>query len=159
MEQNPGTIKDQPPPQEEPADLTLDELASPAYVIEDHNDLPKVHVGGQTPNESGMALPGVTPAVEKAERVFNLGQFFKNHPLFAAASEGFTNELCSKMRIRHQQPGDVIIQEGEIGRAMFFVVKGSVTVISADGERFFAELSAGNFFGGKSLSQNPLLTV
>lgn len=83
-----------------------------------------------------------------SERLFDYSTYFRNHPLFATATESFINQLCSLIHLRYQQPGDIIIQEGELGRAMFFVVKGVVTVCSADGERFFAELEVGKFFGG-----------
>ncbi|KAJ3300093.1 hypothetical protein HK104_004562 [Borealophlyctis nickersoniae] len=51
------------------------------------------------------------------------------------------------MHSRHYNAGDVVIKEGDPAKAMFFVVKGTVKVISADGEINFAELNPGNFFG------------
>ena len=55
------------------------------------------------------------------------------------------------MHLRVCQPGDYIVREGEIGKAMFLVVKGVVTVSSKDGESIFADLGHGNFFGGMCL--------
>ncbi|KAI8808956.1 cyclic nucleotide-binding-like protein [Cladochytrium replicatum] len=71
------------------------------------------------------------------------------HPLFAKVqgNDDFFRDICSSMSLRHYQPGDVVVREGDMARAMFFVVKGTVTVISGDGEITFAELSAGSFFG------------
>ncbi|KAI8813706.1 hypothetical protein BJ742DRAFT_672450 [Cladochytrium replicatum] len=61
--------------------------------------------------------------------------------------QDFFRDICGSMSLRHYQPGDVVVREGDMARAMFFVVKGTVTVISGDGEITFAELSAGSFFG------------
>lgn len=80
----------------------------------------------------------------------DLASFLKAHSLFAGTGTEFTAQLAKKMHLRHFQAGDSIVKEGEIGRAMFFVMKGFVTVTSQDGETVFAELGHGNFFGGKS---------
>lgn len=83
--------------------------------------------------------------------VLDLGQFFKSHVLFASASNEFIADFTKKMHLRHFLPGDSIIRENEIGRAMFFVIKGVVTVASKDGESIYADLGAGKFFGGTFL--------
>lgn len=44
-------------------------------------------------------------------------------------------------------PGDYIIQEGEIGEEMFFIVEGSVNVLAADKHTVVARLENGNYFG------------
>ena len=52
------------------------------------------------------------------------------------------------MHIRSFAPGDPIIREDEIGKAMFLLLKGNVMVVSKDGDSAYAELGPGNFFGG-----------
>ena len=44
-------------------------------------------------------------------------------------------------------PGDYIVTAGEVGYDMFFISKGSVDVVSADGTTVYATLSDGHFFG------------
>jgi CRP-like cAMP-binding protein len=41
--------------------------------------------------------------------------------------------------------GDVVIRQGTTAKAMFFVVKGLLKVISEDGEVDIGELSAGTY--------------
>ncbi|KNC99125.1 uncharacterized protein SPPG_05384 [Spizellomyces punctatus DAOM BR117] len=64
-----------------------------------------------------------------------------------AGIDEFLKDISQVMHIRHFSPGDVMIQEGEKARAMFFVIKGIVKVISEDGEINFAELRPGSYFG------------
>ncbi|KAJ3153765.1 anaphase-promoting complex subunit Hcn1 [Geranomyces michiganensis] len=61
--------------------------------------------------------------------------------------DDFLADISNVMHIRHYSPGDVVIQEGERARAMFFLIKGIVKVISDDGEINFAELRTGSYFG------------
>ena len=44
--------------------------------------------------------------------------------------------------IRMYQPGDHIIRQKDVAKGMFFIIRGSVTVTSDDGEVLFAELNA-----------------
>ncbi|KAJ3156341.1 anaphase-promoting complex subunit Hcn1 [Geranomyces variabilis] len=64
-----------------------------------------------------------------------------------AGLDDFLADISNVMHIRHYCPGDVVIQEGERARAMFFLIKGIVKVISDDGEINFAELRTGSYFG------------
>jgi hypothetical protein len=74
----------------------------------------------------------------------------KQIPIFSSAPPVFIDQVVSHVHLRQFAAGDRIIREGEIAKAMFIIVKGSVTVCSADGECEFAELQPGNFFGGKT---------
>lgn len=51
------------------------------------------------------------------------------------------------MHLRSYSPRDVIIVEGEPAKAMFFLLRGSVDVCSADFERIYATLPKGSCFG------------
>jgi F-box/leucine-rich repeat protein 7 len=51
------------------------------------------------------------------------------------------------MHLRTYTPRDVIIVEGEPAKAMFFLLRGSVDVCSADFERIYATLPRGSCFG------------
>jgi hypothetical protein len=89
----------------------------------------------------------------------DLAMFLRHHSLFSQASTEFIDTLVKKMHLRPSQPGDYIIREGELGRAMFLVVKGFVTVSSKDGESIFADLGPGSFFGGKILWFETILII
>jgi CRP-like cAMP-binding protein len=67
--------------------------------------------------------------------------FFKS----GAESEGFIEELCKAVTVRTNSPGDIIIKQGDLAKAMFFIVKGTLMVISDDGEINFGELGAGSY--------------
>ncbi|KAJ3027550.1 hypothetical protein HDV00_011030 [Rhizophlyctis rosea] len=75
--------------------------------------------------------------------------------------EAFLTDVAKVMHLRHMNAGDVILKEGDAAKAMFFVVKGCVKVISEDGEINYAELGPGNFFGeiGILFSMNRTATV
>lgn len=85
-------------------------------------------------------------------------EFFKNHSLFSSASSAFLQDLVSKVHLRQYLPGDHIIKEGDIAKAMFLLVKGAVRVVSGDGESVFADLGQGQFFGGMFLAFSMNLT-
>ncbi|KAI8920078.1 hypothetical protein DFJ77DRAFT_451011 [Powellomyces hirtus] len=86
----------------------------------------------------------------------DLQHILRNLPFFPRATDSTTKiagldeflaDISNVMHIRHYSPGDVVIQEGERARAMFFLIKGIVKVISDDGEINFAELRPGSYFG------------
>eukprot|EP00158_Paraphelidium_tribonemae_P006673 Partr_v1_DN27930_c1_g2_i1_m11842 putative cyclic nucleotide-binding len=79
--------------------------------------------------------------------ISDLSHIIRSNPLFANAPMAFIQDLERRMNYRHLQPGDSIIKEGELGRAMFFIIRGLVTVSSKDGESVFADLGPGQFFG------------
>ncbi|KAJ3063959.1 hypothetical protein HDU98_000288 [Podochytrium sp. JEL0797] len=65
----------------------------------------------------------------------------------ANQEEIFFEELAKDIHLRTFMPGDVIIQEGEPAKCVFFIFRGSVEVVSADGELVLSALDAGSYFG------------
>ena len=64
-------------------------------------------------------------------------KFLANHVLFRdVGNPEFIDSLVSVMKTRVFVDGAYVIRKGEIGRAMFFNLKGSVEVISDDGTAF-----------------------
>ncbi|KAJ3092078.1 hypothetical protein HK102_010988 [Quaeritorhiza haematococci] len=51
------------------------------------------------------------------------------------------------MRTHVYNDKDFVIRKGEVGRAMFFIMKGEVQVISEDGESIINVMREGSFFG------------
>jgi CRP-like cAMP-binding protein len=68
-------------------------------------------------------------------------------PIFEGASEEFIKETIMNLKPVVFTPGDYIVTAGELGFDMFFISKGSVDVVSADGSTVYATLSDGHFFG------------
>ncbi|CEP12872.1 hypothetical protein [Parasitella parasitica] len=75
-------------------------------------------------------------------------QSLRQHSLFQRTNnESFLEKLACCMHLRTYGPRDVIIVEGEPAKAMFFLLRGSVDVCSADFERIYATLPKGSCFG------------
>nr|KAJ3423198.1 anaphase-promoting complex subunit Hcn1 [Polyrhizophydium stewartii] len=91
-----------------------------------------------TPSQGGL------PAVPS-----ELYSLLTTLPFFAGVSctNDFLLEISKYMHVRKYSPGDSVVRQGETARAMFFIIKGSLRVISDDGEIDFGELSHGTFFG------------
>jgi hypothetical protein len=70
-----------------------------------------------------------------------------NVPLFQGAEQSFLNSLVLMLRPEICAPGDHIIRQGEMGREMYFISRGSVEVTSGDGKTIYATLQEGAFFG------------
>lgn len=67
--------------------------------------------------------------------------------LFAPAPESFLEAIAGKLVMQVQPANSFIITEGEEARAMYWIIRGSVAIVSRDGEAVHAELGPGAFFG------------
>jgi hypothetical protein len=65
----------------------------------------------------------------------SLTQFLQNHVLFKGLGDSFIKIIAASMQARIFKDMDFVIEKGEGGRAMFFVQRGSVEVISEDGKQ------------------------
>jgi CRP-like cAMP-binding protein len=68
-------------------------------------------------------------------------------PFFSglSQSEDFIDDISKTLQFRKFQTGDIVIRQGEAARAMFFIIKGTLKVISEDGEIDLAELTSGSY--------------
>ncbi|KAL2915353.1 SCF ubiquitin ligase complex subunit [Polyrhizophydium stewartii] len=75
--------------------------------------------------------------------------FLENHILFKdyASNTDFIDTLANLMKTRVFSDGAFVIRKGEVGRAMFFVLRGEVEVVSEDGETIINILREQSFFG------------
>jgi signal-transduction protein with cAMP-binding, CBS, and nucleotidyltransferase domain len=65
-------------------------------------------------------------------------KFLREHVLFKdVTDQQFIERLASSLQIRVYTDRDTIIKKGEVGRAMFFILKGQVEVVSEDGKLLF----------------------
>ncbi|TPX67579.1 hypothetical protein SpCBS45565_g03716 [Spizellomyces sp. 'palustris'] len=75
----------------------------------------------------------------------------KTVPLFKDGSLAFFHELVLVLKLHVYPPGSVIIRKDEVARSMFFVMDGTVQVVSEDGKSIYAEMGANAFFGEVAL--------
>ena len=67
------------------------------------------------------------------------------------ASPELIQDLCVKLRPVVFTPGDIVVRAGEVGNHVYFISRGTVEVISPDGNTVFRRLSDGDFFGELAL--------
>lgn len=60
-----------------------------------------------------------------------------------------------KLRLQVYSPGDYVCRKGDIGKEMYIIQKGSLQVVSDDGQKVFVTLKEGAFFGEISILNIP----
>uniref|UniRef100_A0A8C3A2X1 Hyperpolarization activated cyclic nucleotide-gated potassium channel 3 n=1 Tax=Cyclopterus lumpus TaxID=8103 RepID=A0A8C3A2X1_CYCLU len=76
---------------------------------------------------------------------YNCRGLVANMPLFANTDPHFVTVILTKLRFEVFQPADFIIREGTLGRKMYFIQHGTVTVIPRGSKEI--TLSDGAYFG------------
>ncbi|KAI3371201.1 hypothetical protein L3Q82_023823 [Scortum barcoo] len=76
---------------------------------------------------------------------FNCRKLVASMPLFANADPNFVTSMLTKLRFEVFQPGDYIIREGTIGKKMYFIQHGVVSVLTKSNTD--TKLSDGSYFG------------
>ncbi|XP_058484625.1 potassium/sodium hyperpolarization-activated cyclic nucleotide-gated channel 4 isoform X1 [Solea solea] len=76
---------------------------------------------------------------------FNCRKLVASMPLFANADPNFVTSMLTKLRFEVFQPGDYIIREGTIGKKMYFIQHGVVSVLTKGKQE--TKLSDGSYFG------------
>ena len=85
----------------------------------------------------------------------DLASSLQTHSLFSTASMEFIVEIAKKMHVRPFKRGDIIIKEGDVGKAMFFILRGSVSIFSgSDNDIVVGDMHSGSFFGEISMFFN-----
>ncbi len=72
-------------------------------------------------------------------------------PMFKGADQNLLREIAICLVPCIFTPGDAIFTFGEVGDKMYFIRKGHVEVVSADGTEVYATLGEGDFFGEVAL--------
>ncbi|XP_010222149.1 PREDICTED: potassium/sodium hyperpolarization-activated cyclic nucleotide-gated channel 2 [Tinamus guttatus] len=81
---------------------------------------------------------------------FNCRKLVASMPLFANADPNFVTAMLTKLKFEVFQPGDYIIREGTIGKKMYFIQHGVVSILTKGNKEM--KLSDGSYFGGKKNS-------
>ncbi|XP_069041566.1 potassium/sodium hyperpolarization-activated cyclic nucleotide-gated channel 3-like [Lepisosteus oculatus] len=76
---------------------------------------------------------------------FNCRSLVANMPLFANADPNFVTAMLTKLRFEVFQPGDFIIREGTVGKKMYFIQHGVVSILTRGNKE--TKLSDGSYFG------------
>lgn len=71
----------------------------------------------------------------------------RSFPLFQSTPESFLGEVGQHLRPQLHAPNDYILTEGDEAKAIYWLVRGAVSVTSRDGESIYADLEPGAFFG------------
>ncbi|KAG8576256.1 hypothetical protein GDO81_009815 [Engystomops pustulosus] len=76
---------------------------------------------------------------------FNCRKLVASMPLFANADPNFVTSMLTKLRFEVFQPGDYLIREGTVGKKMFFLQHGVVSILSKGSKE--TKLADGSYFG------------
>ncbi|XP_004067872.3 potassium/sodium hyperpolarization-activated cyclic nucleotide-gated channel 2 [Oryzias latipes] len=76
---------------------------------------------------------------------FNCRKLVASMPLFANADPNFVTAMLTKLRFEVFQPGDYIIREGTIGKKMYFIQHGVVSILTKG--NISMKLMDGSYFG------------
>lgn len=80
---------------------------------------------------------------------FNCRKLVASMPLFANADPNFVTAMLTKLKFEVFQPGDYIIREGTIGKKMYFIQHGVVSILTKGNKE--TKLSDGSYFGGEAV--------
>ena len=84
---------------------------------------------------------------------YNCRDLVRVVPFFERADPQFVSGIVGRLRFEVYQPGDYVIQQGTIGTKMYFILQGTVDVLTADEKNPVAQLSDGAYFGGIVVSR------
>ncbi|XP_077302148.1 cyclic nucleotide-gated ion channel subunit A [Arctopsyche grandis] len=71
--------------------------------------------------------------------------------IFQDCEPGLLEALVLKLRLKVFSPGDYICRKGDVGKEMYIVKRGKLSVVADDGIMIFATLGAGSVFGEVSV--------
>jgi cyclic nucleotide gated channel alpha 3 len=75
--------------------------------------------------------------------------------IFKDCEPGLLQQLVTKLKLQVFSPGDYVCRKGDIGREMYFIKSGTLSVVSDDGTKIFANLTEGSYFGEISILDIP----
>uniref|UniRef100_A0A8C4R5J1 Cyclic nucleotide-binding domain-containing protein n=1 Tax=Eptatretus burgeri TaxID=7764 RepID=A0A8C4R5J1_EPTBU len=76
---------------------------------------------------------------------YNCRKLVASMPLFANADPNFVTSMLTKLQFEVYQPGDYIVREGTVGKKMYFIQHGVVSILTKSSKA--TKLSDGSYFG------------
>ncbi|CAF0704862.1 unnamed protein product [Brachionus calyciflorus] len=107
-------------------------------------------------NNSGMdekvIFEEFLPENLQAEIAMNIHlETLKRVNIFQDCEPGLLQQLVTRLKLRVYSPSDFICRKGDIGREMYIIKSGKLSVVSDDCKKVFATLSEGSCFGEISI--------
>lgn len=106
--------------------------------------------GGEEHLRAGGPASLTSPSPAQEIINFTCRGLVAHMPLFAHADPSFVTAVLTKLRFEVFQPGDLVVREGSVGRKMYFIQHGLLSVL-ARGARD-TRLTDGSYFGGQQTS-------
>ena len=75
--------------------------------------------------------------------------------IFQDCEPGLLVQLILKLKLSVFSPGDYVCRKGDIGREMYIVKRGKLSVVGDDGRTVYANLTEGSVFGEVSILNIP----
>ncbi|KAL3313719.1 Cyclic nucleotide-gated olfactory channel [Cichlidogyrus casuarinus] len=98
------------------------------------------------------SILGALPDKLKAEIAIHVHfETLKRVSIFKDCEPGLLVELVLKLKLQVFSPGDYICRKGDIGKEMYIVKRGKLSVVSDDGKIVFVTLGEGSVFGEISI--------
>ncbi|CAG2118223.1 unnamed protein product, partial [Medioppia subpectinata] len=99
-----------------------------------------------------QAVTAVLPDQLKAEIAIHVHlQTLRRVQLFQDCEPGLLVQLVLKLRLQVFSPGDYICRKGDVGKEMYIVKRGRLSVVADDGHSVLAALTDGATFGELSI--------
>lgn len=92
-------------------------------------------------------LADLPPDQIQATEIETVRQKLQLIPLFSNADIGFLHTLALHLQVKRFVPNSVIFKEGEPATCMYFIIDGTVQIISSDGKQIYAEMGKDSYFG------------
>jgi voltage-gated potassium channel len=104
---------------------------------------------------AGILANGFANEIKRIKEMASL-EIISKVPLFSSLDESAIFDIANILRVKRFRKGEIIIRENSQGDAMYFIVKGSVSVIKKD---FLKVLLKGDFFGEIALLRDTPRTA
>jgi voltage-gated potassium channel len=105
----------------------------------------------QMDHDESEILRRLPPALQTELTLYLKRDLLEAVPLFRDTSEAFLREVALGMQPVIFLPGDSILRAGDRGRAMYFITRGEVDILTADETKRLARLGKGDFLGEMAL--------